>query len=413
VVTTVGLVGGGLGNLPVFQALRRAGYRPVCFPWPGGNVECLWFARALGLTVRPLDRAPDLSWDTSERAAGPPTPFLVELAAACRELGVDHLFAFGEDFVFAFAVHRELFAAHGVAVHVPPVDRLASAQNRASLAAACVAAGIPAPRRIGALHAAGAGTALPVIAKRATSFGGLGVRLVRSRGELAALRERWRDDPAAALYEYVPGDREPSLTVVFDQRSRPVVATWLRKIRYANAGGSTCVETISPPPDGDRYVEFLRSFRPVGLWSAQLKWDPAGRLQLIEVNTRPGQNSRILYPVWDRLGVPWLTAMIEPAGTAPVECVTVPAGIAGLSPVEDLAAFVKHVRPARNLPYRRRTYLRSMLATPRHRPVIDAITGMCVRTPRGWQILGAQFVRSLRSSVAFIPYGELDWRASG
>lgn len=208
-------------------------------------------------------------------------------------------------------------------------------------------------------------------------------------------------------HEYVPGDREPSVTLLIARDGTLLAETWLRKLRYASSSTSTCVVTTDRPPGGEAVIGFLREVGLVGIVSAQMKIDArTSELVLIEVNARPGQNSRILVPMWLREGVPVGAALVRDSVAGQNHSLTRP-GIVGVSPIEDLAAVMKHVirKPGRR---HAGAYLRSYLQSLRARPIVDAWTSAAIRQP--WHLgrsLPDQFLRTYKEPFDFISYGDV------
>lgn len=356
-----------------------------------------------------LSDNPHFVWDPRLGAQESTKPFVAALLAACVAEGITRLFAFTDLLVCLLAAHSDDFAARGVVCCVPPLAVLQTLQDRFALADHASRYGVHVPSLTPWSDVQTQRVPFPYLVKQRLSAGGAGVRLVRTNEDLDQVRRDWADVAPAdiGVHEYVPGDREPSVTLLLGRDGTLVTETWLRKVRYASSSPSTCVVTTERPPQGGAVVELLRTAGLVGIVSAQMKVNArTGDLTLIEVNARPGQNSRILVPLWQRQGVDVGAALLHDrvaAGPPPAT----PPGVVGVSPVEDLAAVLKHLvrRPGRS---HAGSYARSYVRTAARRPVIDAWTTAAARRPirLGGSLL-AQLVRTYREPFDFIPYGDV------
>lgn len=402
----VAVLGASLGVYAMARAISARAASLTLVTWPAVTRREACAAPGVDRTVQ-LSVDPAFAWDPRLDTQEGVEPFLEELTEVCRRQGITRVFAFTDAFVYLLAAHRERLAAHGIVCCVPSLEALRGVQDRFLLAAAARRHGVRVPH-VATWDDSVAGIPLPWVAKQRVSAGGQGVRLVRTAAEREQLERDWAEVPREdiGIHEYVPGDHEPSVTLLLASDGRLVTETWLNKVRYASSSTSTCVVTVDRPPGGDAVVEFLRASGLVGIVSAQMKTDErTGEPTLIEVNARPGQNSRILVPLWEREGVPVGAALI---GETPVVAPSqTRAGVVGVSPVEDLAAVLKHVARRQGRAHAA-AYVRSYVRTLGRRPVVDAWTTAVGRRP--WRLgrsVAGQFVRTYREPFDFIAYGDV------
>lgn len=280
--------------------------------------------------------------------------------------------------------------------------------------------GVPVPRRVvveddAAALAAREDLGFPVVVKGLTSTGASGVRYVTDDGELvAAVRELRASSPEVALHEYVPGAIEPSVTFLLDEKGRPVVETWLRKIRYADSGRSCCVISMPPPRGADAVRELARESGLTGWCAFQFKVDSrGGELVLIEGNPRIGNNFKILVELWRRLGIDVGRLTLAAWNGQALPRHLTPPGLLGVSVLEEPTAFAVALRGRRRKPFRRDNrppglprFVLATLATYARRPVLDVITKSLLRDPAFFVAAAKRLVRIRVPQPQFVPWGD-------
>jgi len=188
---------------------------------------------------------------------------------------------------------------------------------------------------------------LPLIVKARFSSYGAGIRLCKTVDEaMLAFRELSSPFARAVLQEYIPGGSEPSINFVFDARSEPSIVFTLRKLRYAAASMSTCIQVVPHLPETQKVAYFGRSIGCTGFATFQMKYDPRdGRHKLIEANSRLGANSRIHLRMGLRSGINAVLTAVN--GAAFGECSSprrsYSIGTVGVAPIDDVASLIKYI----------------------------------------------------------------------
>ncbi|MGC7101414.1 hypothetical protein ACPZ19_42645 [Amycolatopsis lurida] len=418
------LLGGGVGSYAVLKALRPHAEAIFVAESAGVPNECAASAMADGaVTVHGWFRP----W--SPVAAAPEEEDLrvvdaVLAAAAARS--VTHVVAIRESLVLPLSAHHEAFEARGITLCVPPEGAVRAIHDKFALHRHALEHGVEVPamrtvRGTGeALAIAEAELGYPAIVRSDISAGSSGVRYA---GDARVLGETVGDWLGAgrrvAISEYVAGAVEPSGVLVLGRDRRVLAETWLRKIRYASASRSCCVVTTRPPPGVERLRELLAGVGFRGMAGIQLKRDErTGRCVLVEINARPGQNSKIVLELWRRAGADpgaILLGAFEPPGGAPE--FSPPAGLVGVSVPEDLMALYRALgapsragaRPDNPAPGPRliaRSFVDSYL---RRRCTVDSVSRSLFGDHRFFlRSVPALLGRIAGEPLGLVPWGDLD-----
>ena len=337
----------------------------------------------------------------------------------CRRERIDAVVPTNDSEVYALAKARATFEAEGIDVPVPKFALVRRLLDKHDAPALVRDAGLPVAAFVEIHTAAQARSfarefGFPVVVKERLGYFSAGVRLVADERGLDKavedVRSRW---DSLVVQEYVPGSREPSLMIVLSDDARAQEAYVVRKLRYVQSSFSTCVQSAPPIAELEGYVRFAEAQQIRGTFVVQLKEDARdGSHRLMETNLRLGANSRILTRMALRHGFNPVRATLEPGAGA---MRTFPAGIVGVSPVEDLMAIGTYARARRSArvppdnpppsPSKfARGYARTYLGRSR---VLDWFAASLATDPRA--VVGS-YVRNTPilagSRPSFIPWGE-------
>jgi glutathione synthase/RimK-type ligase-like ATP-grasp enzyme len=418
------LLGGRFGSYAWLKALRpHAEVIRVCEA-AGVPNECGASALADGTaTVSRWFPA----WSTGQVGpSGAELWVVAELIEAATAMSATHVAALREDLVLPLSRHHARFAEQGITLCVPTDSAVAAIHDKFALHrhALTYGVGVPAMRTVRepaeALATAGDELGYPVIVRSDTSAGSSGVRYVDNAGALATVVADWlAEGRRVALSAYVEGGVEPSGVLVIDRDGRVLAETWLRKIRYASASRSCCVVTTAPPPGVERIRDLLVGVGFFGMAGIQLKRDRrTGRCVLVEINGRPGQNSKILLELWRRAGADpgeiFLGAFEQPAARPGF---TAPVGLVGVSVPEDVIALFRALAPTArgvarpdNPPPTPLAILRSFVDSyVRHRYTLDSVSRSLVGDVRFFaKAMPALVGRLVTEPFGLVPWGDVN-----
>lgn len=418
------LLGGGVGSYAVLKALRP-------------HAEAIFVAEAAGVpnqcaASKMADGAVTMSGWFPPWSPIPATPPVEELRVvgelldAAAAMRATHVVAIVEKLVLPLSAHHRAFADRGITLCVPPEAAVRSIHDKFALHQHALEHGVavPAMRTVDdtgeALAVADAETGYPVIVRSDVSAGSSGVRYARDADALAGTVTGWiSEGRRVAVSEYVAGAVEPSGVLVVGRDGRVLAETWLRKIRYASASRSCCVVTTGPPPGVERIRDLLVGIGFQGMAGIQLKRDQhTGRCVLMEINARPGQNSKIVLELWRRAeadpGEILLGAFELPTGASKFVS---PAGLVGVSVPEDLMALYRALgplsrtdaRPDNPAPAPRliaRSFVDSYL---RRRCTVDSVSRSLFGDHRFFlRSVPALLGRIAAEPLGLVPWGDLD-----
>lgn len=326
---------------------------------------------AIPLARLPKEIAPEAKDLGPSNSAGE-AQYVERLLEVCRAERIDTVLPTADNEVYVLSKNLDRLAEAGVRAPVPEWPAVLEAIDKHDVMVAAAAAGVPCPRSVPVAtleEARGLAAELgfPLVVKARYSFFGRGVRLVGDESQLRlAYEELSAGDGSAVIQEYIPGSREPSLTVFLDEDGDPQLTITLRKRRYAQMSYSTCIESVPPLPENAAYLDLLRRLKLRGVVAIQTKRDRRdGQHKLLEINLRLGANARILIPMALRRGFnPMALVLGAERSGAPL---AYPSGDVGVSPLEDLLALRIYMRarrhrsrlPADNPPPRLGAFLRS------------------------------------------------------
>lgn len=302
-------------------------------------------ARSRLVDARYAVPSPVEDWSAG-RAAGPNTPaesaFIDAVIDVCRRERIDTIFPSWDPYVGTLSKNREVFAALGVTIPVPPFETVLTALDKYRTIAAGEAIGFPCPRTYlydtpAQLDDVVGREGFPLVIKPRFTSGSQGMAIVRNRAELdRALPIIAARHGAPLVQEYIPGGDRTSIQLVLGIDGRVLFA--FHKLRHRTFTRTARLATVSESACSDeRLTTVAPLLRTLGWWGAlgiETIRDPRdGRQKLMEVNARfPRQ-------LWNRteLGInePWMCVQI--ARGASVEPVPAyPTGVLFVSPVEDV-----------------------------------------------------------------------------
>ncbi|UJW30286.1 hypothetical protein L3Q67_34510 [Saccharothrix sp. AJ9571] len=415
------LLGGGVGSYAVLKALRPHAEAVFVAESAGVANECAASTMADGAVTVSGWFPP---WSPAARSDEEPR-VIGELLDAAAAMSATHVVAVRETLVLPLSAHHKAFEDRGLTLCVPPEGAVRSIHDKFALHRHALEHGVGVPamrtvRETGEALDVAESLGYPVIVRSDVSAGSSGVRYA---GDPRALRGTVADwlgkGRRVAISEYVAGAVEPSGVLVLGRDGRVLAETWLRKIRYASASRSCCVVTTGPPPGVEGLRELLAGIGFRGMAGIQLKRDDrTGRCVLVEINARPGQNSKIVLELWRRAGADpgrILLGAFEPPTGAPE--FAPPAGLVGVSVPEDLMALYRALGPPSRIGARpdnpapsprliARSFADSYL---RRRCTVDSVSRSLVTDHRFFlRSVPALLGRIAAEPLGLVPWGDLD-----
>ena len=292
--------------------------------------------------VAMLDLPPAEEWTFDRRELGPKRAAWVgQVAAICREHDVQYVLPASDLEQYILTLGAERLAQAGVHVLGPPHATVRRLNDKWLLMDLAKRHGLATPRTqlASAVHDDALSPESRYVLKRRFSQGATGLRILPG----SELREALREVEAAEtldnwiVQDYVPGRFEPSITVYGGECSGLVLHHV--KHRYLAPGGSTAVEVVEPFTNPSSVVSFVAESRLVGPAGMQWKIDERdGVPRLLEMNARPGQNTRFILRMLASIGADPGRVLLESyAGT--LADIDVPIGTIGVSPLDDFLTF--------------------------------------------------------------------------
>jgi biotin carboxylase len=397
-------------------------------------------ARMVGLVTeadQPSVAARSRYVDYHERLAAQPSPdsrhatdgdasYARAVLAVAKRRGATHVVPVKDRDVLALTAAAADLAAQGVTLCCADAAVAHRVLDKSAVLSAARAYGVDVPRSLSLPRSNGRAPSTvnpfgyPVIVKARRSWGAAGVRLATDAATLdAAVTDLTTPQGRPSLQEYVRGDVEPSLTAFVGGAGSVLVQVWLRKLRYAGPSHSCCVVTTAPPPEAGRVAAFLAGTGLRGPVGVQLKrCADTGRLVLIEVNPRLGQNARIVVRLCERLNIDLGTTLLNcfenTSPERPQPTIAAP-GLVGVSLPEDPISLVRFLTAGRRAALRAdnprpsvAAYLRSYVDVYRRRPVVDIVSGSLRDDPVFAVRALCELVPYLmREHYRFVPYGDV------
>lgn len=261
-----------------------------------------------------------------------------KVVGCCLNEGLDGVIAGSDDEIYALSANVNVLESNGIALLHPKWSAVEGLSDTYNLVELATSVGIECPwTRLLSSFMEWLGSApYPLIIKARRSQGAVGVHRVLDRRQLVEFCNNCSDGLDNWIaQEYIPGSVEPSVTY-WPAEGGEGLQVFHVKHRYLGPGVSTAVESIEPfvDPSAIRKLAFVAG--AVGHLGLQFKVDLRDySVKLIEVNTRLGQNSRLVYSMLEDPGAELLRPFgLNSLGTA----ASVPPGTIAYSPVDDLIA---------------------------------------------------------------------------
>ncbi|HEX8118631.1 MAG TPA: ATP-grasp domain-containing protein [Pyrinomonadaceae bacterium] len=281
-----------------------------------------------------------------EEEAEEAAAYVERILDVCRRYRVDTIYPSNDVEMRIVAKYSERFVAEGVTPVVSSYESLLLSQDKFEVGRLAEEVGFPCVQTVlceseaQALEAAGR-LGYPLVLKSAFSRGSYGVRFVGSGEQLRAeMADLLKTDDRLILQEYIPGNRERSFNLLLGLDGEPLLTFTLRKMHYLKPSMSTAIEVVESPPEMEAAVKLMRRMGVAGFCSIQTKVDERdGKYKLIEVNARFGSNARIFFRFPNNL--PLATVDIFRGERPSVQ--EYPVGLKGVSPFEDLLAWLPYL----------------------------------------------------------------------
>ncbi len=296
--------------------------------------------------------------------------------------------------MFVLSAAKPDFAAAGICSMAPDLAVLKRVSDKFEIIRAARAVGFPvADARLCAsgeeVEEALSGRSFPIVVKGrwSTASNAVGVAYDRADARKAAAR-LLAEQGTVILQDYIPGRGERSLHYIISAEQEILRGFSLKKHRHLAPSYSTAVEIVQPPPELEAGGRLLAHLGFSGFCVIQTRIDARDGLhKIIEINTRFGTNSRILFtldPMLAHLATLNNLGLAAPQPREPLSLV----GRHGTSPVEDLMsvwslilAKIFFAGPSRKTLPRFTSYLAAIARFYRSRPTIDLHTKALLKDP--------------------------------
>lgn len=344
----------------------------------------------------------------------------------CRGYGIDTLYAANDVEMRLFAKYKEQFVAEGVLPVVSSYESLLLSQDKFEVGRLAEEVGFPCVQTVlcesesQALEV-GERFGYPLVLKSSFSRGSYGVRFIGGPGQLKAeIADLLKTDEKLILQEYIPGSKERSFNLLLGPDGETLLTFTLRKMHYLKPSMSTAIEVVDSPPEMELAVKLLRRMGVVGFCSIQTKIDERDRkYKLIEVNARFGSNARIFFRFPNNLPL----ATVDLFRGARPSLQEYPVGLKGVSPFEDLLAWIPYASvkyrglkggtefPSSNPPPALRAMVKSYARLYKSRPIIDDNASALLTDPVCTLRFYLWLVKSLTTLPKhwrfFLPWGDI------
>lgn len=344
----------------------------------------------------------------------PLDPFAERMLEVAEQVGADIVIGSTDDEVASLASAGP--APTGRTVTVPPIDVVRRMMDKGRSVRAAEEAGIPVPvtaqvTRLADLEAFAREHGFPVVLKQTISTTSRGVRLVREPSQCASAYDELAGRPLI-VQEWVPGPREPSVSVMRRSDGEVQLDLTLRKQRYLHASLSTSISAETPLPEADAVVRYADLVGAVGFVGVQLREDPRRGVHVfLESNPRWGANSRMVIPLLRRHGMSPMADFVDCwEGRRDVVHRRPERGTA-VSPLEDALALrslalLKTTHRRREFTWNdvARSYWHSYVG---QRPTTDDLFKEAWSDPGAWWSAARRAVRERHAEIRLIPLGEL------
>lgn len=340
-------------------------------------------------------------------------PYAERMLEVAESVGADAVIGSTDDEVAALAA---LEYDGPIRVAVPPLEVLRGLMDKGLSFRAAAEAGfaVPETRIVQSFEdvtAFASEQSWPVVLKQRLSTTSRGVRIVHDKFGLKTAYDELTPHPML-VQSYVPGPREPSISVMRRTDGHIPMEVTLRKQRYLHASLSTSIRAVDPLPEVAAARHYAEITGAVGFVGIQVREDPrTGQHHFIESNARWGANSRMLIPLLREHGLAPLTTFLDcwesqlPAEPAP--------SIRGaaVSPLEDalalrsLAILKLERRDEPSVGAIARSYWNSYVG---NRPIVtDDLFREIRHDPRTWLSAASRAIRERHADVRLIPLGDL------
>lgn len=375
---------------------RGAGYalatslRPHC-TWLAATVaRRRWsFARSRLYDATLASAPPSDDWIAHPEAAAA-QEHVTGIIRFCVAQGITLVWPSNDAEMFALARQRTQLDGEGLTLVAPPYDVLRACTDKYRVIQAAQAVGFPvAPATLcGSLDEAHDWLdthAPPVVVKSRWSTNSSGVHICLTRDHASDAAARCISlHGSVVMQEYIRGGKETSLHFLVPPGAAPIASFALGKLRHLAPSYSTAIQVEAMPPELHAAPALLRRLDLSGFCVVQTRRDERDGLhKLIEINTRFGTNSRILFALAPALA--WGAAYVatRPQGLFhEIEAVAPAVGARGGSPVEDALSLWSLVLAKLDRPWARggaelpacKTYVRALAAFYRSGAAIDLHT---------------------------------------
>lgn len=342
-----------------------------------------------------------------------PDPYAERMLEVAESIGADAVIGSTDDEVAALAA---LGYDGPIRVAVPPLETLRRLMDKGLSFRAAAEAGFAVPETrvvesFDDVAAFAADQSWPVVLKQRLSTTSRGVRIARDKAGLKTAYDELAAHPML-VQSYVPGPREPSISVMRRTDGHLPMEVTLRKQRYLHASLSTSIRAVDPLPEvaaARRYAEITGA---VGFVGIQVREDPrTERHHFIESNARWGANSRMLIPLLRAHGLAPLTTFLDCwESRRPIEPAPSIRG-AAVSPLEDalalrsLALLKLSRRDEPSVGAVARSYWNSYVGS--RSTVTDDLFREIRHDPRAWLSAASRAIRERHADIRLIPLGDL------
>lgn len=316
------------------------------------------------------------------------------LLQICMEERIGIVWPSNDAEMFVLSAAKPSFAAAGICIMAPDYEVLRRISDKFEIIRAAQAVGFPVAEARLCENAEEVEEALsersfPIVVKGRWSTASLAVSVAYDRADARKAASRLLvEQGAVILQDYIAGRSERSLHYVISADKNIARAFSLRKHRHLAPSYSTAVEIVEPPPELEAGGRLLAHLGFTGFCVIQTRIDARDGLhKIIEINTRFGTNSRILFtldPMLAHLATLSNLGSTDPELFEPLSIV----GRKGSSPVEDLMSVWSLILaksffsgPSRESLPRFTSYLKTIARFYRTRPAVDLHTRALLADP--------------------------------